>query len=202
MAHDKSKLERLSSALVQCLSRIDEEAFRLQDLVGDHFDFEEVERIEIATDELQGLFDSLLVVETSDEKAFVNEILTKAAADCLLDLGVPVVQSQNLCEQAAVVVGSPTLVTSALRSAVLMAAEPLMPGGHLGLTTRAAQGNVIVEIEGLGGQTGESVADQSEGLRELVVELGGTCTVYSERGDRYLVLELPQVMVTDSSDRV
>ena len=83
-----------------------------------------------------------------------------------------------------------------------MAAEPLMPGGHLGLTTRAAQGNVIVEIEGLGGQTGDSVADQSESLRELVVELGGTCTVYSERGDRYLVLELPQVMVTDSSDRV
>ena len=201
MAHDNSKLDRLSSALVQCLSRIDEEAFRLQDLVGDHFDFEEVERIEIATDELQGLFDSLLVIETITDQAVVNETLTAAATDCLQDLGVPVVQSQNFCEQAAVITAPPALVAAALRRAVSMAAAPLMPGGHLSLTTRVAQDTVIVEIESLGGQTEHTLTDQSESLQELVVELGGTCAVYRERGDRYFVLELPQVMATDSSDR-
>ena len=76
-----------------------------------------------------------------------------------------------------------------------------MPGGHLGLTTRVAQDTVIVEIESLGGQTENTVTDQSESLQELAVELGGTCAVHRERGDRYLVLELPQVMATDSSDR-
>lgn len=201
MAHDDLELQKLTAMLQQCLGRIDEEAFRLQDADTAGFDFGEAERIDDATCELQGLVESLLVVDADNGPADVNEIVARVARDCLHRLDVPIVQRLQLCRGATRVDAAGSLVSVAVQRAVELATASLGPGGELDLSTRLEQGAVLVEIESRGSDDIGNVAERSATLQAFVEDFGGGCTARAEKRDLFLVLELPQVMATDPGDR-
>ena len=200
MAHDDSELEQLSYRLMRCLGRIDEEAFRLQTHDGEHFDFGEVERITYATDELVEAVDSLLVVAPVEAPTDVNAIVTGVTAECLDNLNVPVVQRHTLCDHGSEVSAPASMVRVAVRRAMSLAASSLVAGSELSVSTRNTQGAVLVEISALGCRLDDGLEDRVETLRAFLSDFGGGCTVFCEQDDLYLVLELPQVMVTDQGD--
>lgn len=201
MAHDDPELEKLTLMLQQCLGRIDEEAYRLQENGGETVDFGEVERLEDATTDLQQLIDSLLVADSGDEEADVNQVVEHVANASLQRLEVPVVQRLNLCPAATRVAAPSSLVTVAIQRAMDLAVAPLGPGDELNLTTRVEHDAVVFEVESLGSHPIDAATERSETLREFVESFGGGCTVRTEREELFLVLELPQVMATDPSDR-
>ena len=200
MAHDDSELEQLSYQLMRCLGRIDEEAFRLQTHDGEHFDFGEVERITYATDELVEAVDSLLVVAPVEGPTDVNMIVAAVTAECIDSLDVPIVQRQTLCDHGAEVSAPASMVRVAVRRALSLAASSLVAGSELSVGTRSSQGAVLVEISALGCRLDNGLEHRVETLRTFLSDFGGGCTVFCEHDDLYLVLELPQVMVTDQGD--
>jgi len=201
MAHDDPELEKLTAMLQQCLGRIDEEAFRLQETGGETVDFGEIDRLDDATADLQHLIDSLLVVDMGSDEADVNRIVENVADACLQRIEVPVVQRLSLCPEATHVAAPGSLVTVAVQRAMELAIAPLGPGDELNLTTRVEHDAVVFEIESRGSHQDEAMSERSETLRDFVEGFGGGCTVRAEREDLFLVLELPQVMATDPSDR-
>ena len=200
MARDESDLEQLSSRLMQCLGRIDEEAFRLQTSEGDHFDFDEVERITYATDELVEAIDSLLVVAPFEPPADVNAIVANVTAECLDNIDVPIVQRHTLCDTDAEVSAPAGMVQVAVRRALTLAASSLVAGSELSVSTRIAHGAVLVEISALGCHLEDGLQDRVETLRAFLNDFDGSCTVFCEQEDLYLVLEIPRAMVTDHGD--
>lgn len=199
MASNDSDLDKLNSLLSQCLGRIDEEAYRLQQ-TGDEVDFETGDRLEDETATLQDLVDSLLVVDLGSDETDVNQVVSRMVESCLQDLAVPIVVRQTLTSESARVMAPSALVTVAVQRALVLAIAPLGPGDELRLTTRVESGSVVFEIESLGSHPDDYATERSETLREFVEEFGGTCMVRCDRQDLYLVLELPQVMATDRSE--
>lgn len=197
MASRDSDLDRLSSLLGQCLGRIDEEAFRLQQ---DDLDFDQAERLEDQTAELQGLIDSLLVVDMGSEEANLNDVVSRVAASCLQELNIPIVLRQSLTTDSTLVAAEASLVTVAVQRAMVLLVEPLGPGDELALTTRLESGSVVFEIESHGSQPDCSLDERGETLREFLQGFGGNCQLRSEQLNHYLVIELPQVMATDRSE--
>ena len=200
MARDDDELERISTMLRQCLGRIDEEAFRLQDSDGDEGDFGTADRIEGATEELQGLVESLLAVEDPDE-ADVNKVVAERAAARLQKVSVPVIQRLRLADGDPVAAVSRATLANAVDRALAMAVTSIEPGGQLTLCTRGEDRAVVVELEVLGAGAQEGVSERAETLRDFVAGFGGTCAVRSERGDLFLVLEVPRVMASEPRDR-
>lgn len=201
MAHDHNDLEQLSSMLQQCLGRIDEEAFRIQETGGTALAVQAVERVTEATDELQGLCDSILEVQAIDSHADVNAIVARVAGECLQQLRVPIVQRHDLCHDRAVVSSPSSMVAIAVRRALSIAMAPLSPGGQLSLRTRVDSGSVLLEIESRGCRLAGAGPERAETLREFASDLGGACNVHCDGDDLYLVLQMPQVMVSDQGDR-
>lgn len=201
MAHDDPELEKLTSMLQQCLGRIDEEAYRLQDTAGDTVDFGELDRLDDVTSDLQQLIETMLVADADCAQTNVNEIVTRVAEACLQDVEVPIVQRQDLSPEATDVAVPRSLVLVAVQRAMALATSSLGPGDELSLTTRVEQDAVVFEIESLGNEVDASLTERSETLREFVAGFGGGCTVRAERENLFVVLELPQVMATDPSDQ-
>lgn len=197
MASRESDLDKLSQLLGQCLGRIDEEAFRLQ---HDDLDFDQADRLEDQTAELQGLIDSLLVVDMGADEAVLNDVVTSVAESCLQELNVPIVLRQSLTNESTVVAAQSALVTVAVQRAMVLAVEPLCPGDELCLTTRIESGSVVFEMECRSSQPDTNLHNRGETLREFLEGVGGTFQMRTEDRNHYLVLELPQVMSTDRSE--
>ncbi|MCK5940719.1 MAG: hypothetical protein KAI24_02020 [Planctomycetes bacterium] len=200
MAHDDSELDRLSDLLRQCLGRIDEEAFRLQENEGETFDFGELDRLDDVTVDLQQLVDSMLVIESDSDEADVNAIVDRVTQDCLQDLAMPIVTRLSLCPEATAVAVPPSMLTVAVQRAIALVVDGLGPGDELALGTRIERDTVLLEIEGHGACTDETFDHRAATLQEFVDGFGGSCTARASREDLFLVLELPQVMATDRSD--
>lgn len=199
MASSDNDLDKLSSLLGQCLGRIDEEAYRLQQ-DGDDVDFDTADRLEDQTADLQSLIDSLLVVDMGADEADVNAVVTRVAESCLQEINVPIVLRQVLTTESAIVAAQASLVTVAVQRAMVLAVERLGPGDELGLTTRIESGSVVFEIESHGNQPKSSLDERGETLRDFLEGFGGTCQMRSDQRDHYMVIELPQVMATDRSE--
>lgn len=199
MASRDNDLDKLSSLLGQCLGRIDEETYRLQQ-DGDEVHFDTADRLEDQTAELQNLIDSLLVVDTGADEADVNEVVARVAESCLQEINVPIVLRQVLTTESTVVAAQTSLVTVAVQRAMVLAVVPLGPGDELCLTTRVESGSVVFEIEGHGSQPEAILEERGETLREFVEGFGGNCQMRSNEQDHYMVIELPQVMATDRSE--
>jgi hypothetical protein len=199
MTSKDSDLGKLTSLLGQCLGRIDEEAFRLQEK-GEDVDFDTADRLEDETGILHELVESMLDVEMNSDETNVNQIVARVAESCLQELTVPIVLRQTLTAESSMVVAPAALVNVAVQRAMALAVKPLGPGDELRLTTRLDCGSVLFEIESLGSHPDSNAGDRVETLREFVEELGGTCQMRQDAEDLFLVLELPQVMATDRSE--
>lgn len=194
-------LDKLTSLLGQCLGRIDEEAFRMQEK-GEEVDFDTADRLEAETGTLQELVESMLVVEMDSDETDVNQVVARVAESCLQEVAVPIVMRQMLTTESAMVAAPAALVNVALQRALVLAVTPLGPGDELRLSTRVDSGSVLVEIESLGSQPDGNASDRSETLREFVEELGGTYQMRQNGQDLFLMIELPQVMATDRSELI
>ena len=199
MASNDSDLDKLTSLLGQCLGRIDEEAYRLQQS-GEDVDFDCADRMEDETATLQDLIDSLLVVDMGSDETDVNSVVSRIAESCLQEIAVPIVLRQTLTTESSLVCAPAAMVTVAVQRAMVLAMTPLGPGDELRLTTRVESGSVVFEIESLGSHPDEHANERAETLREFIEEFGGSCNVRSAGRDLYLVIELPQVMATDRSE--
>jgi hypothetical protein len=199
MTSKDSDLGKLTSLLGQCLGRIDEEAFRLQEK-GEDVDFDTADRLEDETGILHELVESMLDVEMNSDETNVNQIVARVAESCLQELTVPIVLRQTLTAESSMVVAPAAMVNVAVQRAMALAVKPLGPGDELRLTTRLDCGSVLFEIESLGSHPDSNAGDRVETLREFVEELGGTCQMRQDAEDLFLVLELPQVMATDRSE--
>ena len=199
MTSKDSDLGKLTLLMGQCLGRIDEEAFRLQEK-GEDVDFDTADRLEDETGILHELVESMLDVEMNSDETNVNQIVARVAESCLQELTVPIVLRQTLTAESSMVVAPAALVNVAVQRAMALAVKPLGPGDELRLTTRLDCGSVLFEIESLGSHPDSNAGDRVETLREFVEELGGTCQMRQDAEDLFLVLELPQVMATDRSE--
>ena len=199
MTSKDSDLGKLTSLMGQCLGRIDEEAFRLQEK-GEDVDFDTADRLEDETGMLHELVESMLDVEMNSDETNVNQIVARVAESCLQELTVPIVLRQTLTAESSMVVAPVAMVNVAVQRAMALAVNPLGPGDELRLTTRLDCGSVLFEIESLGSHPDSNAGDRVETLREFVEELGGTCQMRQDAEDLFLVLELPQVMATDRSE--
>jgi hypothetical protein len=199
MASNDSDLDKLTLLMGQCLGRIDEEAFRLQEK-GEDVDFDTANRLNDETGMLHELVESMLDVEMNSDETNVNQIVAHVAQSCLQELTAPIVLRQTLTAESSLVVAPAALVNVAVQRAIALAVKPLGPGDELRLTTRLDCGSVLFEIESLGSHPDSNAADRVETLREFVEELGGTCQMRQNAEDLFLVLELPQVMATDRSE--
>ena len=199
MASNDSDLDKLTLLMGQCLGRIDEEAFRLQEK-GEDVDFDTADRLEDETGMLHELVESMLDVEMNSDETNVNQIVARVAESCLQELTVPIVLRQTLTAESSMVVAPAAMVNVAVQRAMALAVKPLGPGDELRLTTRLDCGSVLFEIESLGSHPDSNAGDRVETLREFVEELGGTCQMRQDAEDLFLVLELPQVMATDRSE--
>ena len=199
MARDDLDLDKLTTLLQQCLARIDEEAYRLQE-DGEDSDYERGDRLEDEAATLQELIDSLLVVDLGRDEAVLNDVVTRVTDSCLQEFDVPIVLRTDLCVEASDVAAPASLVAVAVQRAVVLGMAPLQPGDELNLTTRVEHDAAVFEVESLGSQPDRTDAERAETLREFVESLGGQCAARSDGNNLYLVLELPRVMATESSD--
>ena len=200
MAREDTDLEQLSTMLRQCLGRIDEEAFRLQESDGEPVDFGEADRLEEATFELRDLVESLLVVEATEE-ADVNEVVSSVASARLQEVSVPLVQRLRLSEGSARAAVSRSVLATAVDRALSMAVGAVRAGGQLNLSTRVERDAVVLEFECQGCDLGDGACERAETLRDFVEGFGGSCAVRCEQEDLFFVLEVPRVNATEPSDR-
>ena len=199
MASNDSDLNKLTVLMGQCLGRIDEEAFLLQEH-GTDVDFATADRLDSETETLYGLVDSMLSIETNSNETNVNQIVTRVTQSTLQELSVPVVLRQALTTESSQVQAPTALVNVAVQRAMALAVKPLGPGDELRLTTRIDCDSVLIEIESRGSSIVSCASDRVETLREFVEDFDGTCQMRQEGSDLFLVLELPQVMATDRSE--
>lgn len=199
MASNDPDLDKLTALLGQCLGRIDEEAFKIQQS-GDDVDFDTTERLEDETGTLQEIVESMLVVEMDADETDLNQVVSRVAESCLQELAVPVVLRQNLMTGSSAVAAPTALVHVAIQRAMVLAVAPLGPGDELQLTTRLEGESVLFEVESRGSHENDSATTRSETLREFVEEIGGTCQARQDGCDLFLVMELPQVIATDRSE--
>ena len=200
MATDDPNFDQLSSLLQECLGRIESETSQLAEDADERLDYGEIDRLDGATTDLQHLIDALVVVDVGSGEAEVNQIVERAAEASLQDIGVPIIQRLQLCHEATDVAAPRDLVTVAVQRALTLATSQLGPGDELNLSTRVEHRSVIFEVESRGSKRDQSTQYRSETLREFVLGFGGACMVHMEQDDMFLVLELPQVLASDTSD--
>ncbi|MBX3462603.1 MAG: hypothetical protein KF830_05500 [Planctomycetes bacterium] len=197
MASREPELDHLTRLLGQCLGRIEEQAFRLQDdswQADEHGTFAAMED-ETAT--LHDLVDSLLVCAI-DEHADLNAIVARALLDQLGTAGVPLVVRQRLDRHLPKVAGAPADVAFAVRRALAIGFGRPEPGTELVLTTRREDGHLLFELERRGGPIDDHLAERCETLAEFTAGLNGHCRVHAEAcGSLLLALELPAALAFD-----
>lgn len=190
-------LEHLTTLLGQCLGRIDERAFRLQQ-VGDEDgpDAHEVFEQEAAT--LHELVGSLIDRIDTPEACDVNRIVEQAVSSCLGELDRAILVRERLASELPPIHCTPSQLAYAIQRALVIAAGRLESGGELTVTTRRDGDAVVLELESCGGTRDRHLQERSLTLCEFVASFQGNCHVdLDDRGNLLIVIELPQVPALD-----
>lgn len=138
MSAREPELDQLTTLLGQCLGRIEEHAFRLQDdtwtgdepAAGDALDDE--------TDLLQELIGSLLVCAV-DEHADLNATVQRALQQQLGEVAVPIVVRQRFARDLPKVACTPADATFAVQRALALVLGRLEPGCEVSLWARGRE---------------------------------------------------------------
>lgn len=193
-------LDRITALLGQCLGRIDEHAFRVQQLDIADAAFLTAEEIDHETAELQELVGTLLDNAVVTGEADLDQIVTRAVQSCLAAIGMPVVVRQRLAAGPARIACAPGELTFAVQRALAIGLGRLDPGEELVLTTRHEDETAVLELECRGTGRDDHLQERALTLCEFVAELGGRCRIESDdQGTLLLALELPQALATDDS---
>ncbi len=197
MASDRN-LDHLTTLLGQCLGRIDERAYQLQQLGDDDSDLDPHEVLESETTALQDLVGSLLDRCAEIEHANLANIVTRAITECLQEVGRPVVVRRQLAEGLPDIACQPAQLAYAVQRALVIAAGRLEVGGELVVTTRADGDSVLLEIESRGAMRDRHLQERAETLCDFVAAFHGNCRIELEDSGNLLVaIELPRASTVD-----
>lgn len=191
-------LDHLTTLLGQCLGRIDERAFRLQELGDDEVveGSDDVLEQEAAT--LQELVGSLVERCEFPVQCELNPVVEQSAVACIEELGAAVVLRLRLANDLPPIGCNPGQLAFAIQRALVIAAGRLDVGGELIVTTRRDDDGVVLELESHGAARDRHLQERSVTLCEFVAALHGHCRVDAHGRDTlFVVIELPQAMALD-----
>ena len=200
MTKRENDLDRLTTLLGQCLGRIDEQAYRLQQQDGGE-DEPNVATSHVLENEaamLQELVGSLLEKEPSPDHADLNRVVDQAVQSCIAEIGMPIVTRQRLATNLPEVACGPGQLAFAVQRALVIALGRQEPGGEVIVTTRRLDDTVLLELESQGAGRDHHLQERTLTLCEFVAGLRGHCRVDADqRGTLLIVLELPQALAID-----
>ena len=189
-------LDHLTTLLGQCLGRIDERAFQIQQL-GDEQDDDLGDVLENEAATLQELVGSL-VDRQSPERCDLNRIVGAAIESCVQELGASIVVRQRLANDLPQIACTPSQLAYAVQRAMVIAAGRLEVGGELVVTTRADDDGLVLELESRGGKRDHHLRQRTETLCEFVAGMRGNCRIdHDAFGNLFVVVELPQALVVE-----
>ncbi len=195
-------LDQLTTLLGQCLGRIDERAYRLQqddDDGGGDSDFDAEGALEHEAATLQELVGSLVDSVDAPDQCDLDRIVRNAVDGCVGELGGAIVVRQRLASDVPAVRCSPSQLAYAVQRSLVIAAGRLDVGGELCVTTRRDGHGAVLELECRGGRRDRHLQHRVLTLCEFVASFGGHCRVDTdERGAMCLALELPAAHAYDS----
>lgn len=191
-------LDRITTLLGQCLGRIDEQAFRLQ---NDEQELDEQGSADVLEQEaaaLQELVGSLIDQHVDKEQADLNRIVEHSLRDCLAELGMPVVVRQRLTTGLPPIACRAGQLAYAVQRAVMLTLSRVDRGGDILVTTRRDGNYAVFELECNGGGRDRHLQERATTLCEFVAGFQGLCRVdEDERGTLLIALELPTALVVD-----
>lgn len=192
MASD-ANLDHLTTLLCQCLGRIDERAYQLQQLGDEDFDLDPHDVLTAEATTLHELVGTLIERCAEVRHADVAAIVTRAVAGCLQELGAPVVVRQQLATDLPPVACDPGQLAFAVQRALVIAAGRLEVGGELAVSARAVDRSVLIEIETRGTARDRHLQQRAETLCEFVAAFHGNCRIeLPENGHLLVAIELPR----------
>jgi hypothetical protein len=195
------ELDRLTTLLGQCLGRIDEQAYRLQqvgDEAEDCADDGVADVLENEAARLQELVGSLLERADAPEQSDLDDVVHASVRGCMQELGSPIVVRQRLAGELPPIACTPGQLAYAVQRALVLATSRLDVGGELRVTTRREDDCAVLELEGQGTRNDRNLQDRAQTLCEFVSSFRGTCRVaYDEQQNLLIVLELPLALAID-----
>ncbi len=196
MAHD-SELDRLTAMLGQCLGRIDESAFRVQQLGDD--DPTAIEALlEQETATLQELMTGIVDAVETTEECEVRPIVTRAVDACIAEVGMPIVVRMQLANFLSPARCGGQQLASATRRALALATGRMRSGDELAISAREEADTLVIEFECAGGKRDRNMQQRATTLCEFVAGFGGNCRIDVDDQKRLLIaLELPKATVRD-----
>lgn len=191
-------LDHLSTLLGQCLGRIDERAYQLQQLGDDDHELDANEVLEHEAATLQELVGSLIERYDSPELCDVNRIVEQSVSACLRELDTAILVRERLAPNLPPIHCTPSQLAYAAQRALVIAAGRLETGGELVVTTRQEGDAALLEFESRGGVRDRHLQERSLTLCEFVASFHGNCHIdLDDRDNLLIVIELPQVPALD-----
>lgn len=194
-------LASLQKLLGNCLGRIDEHAFRLQEDSASLDQETVADAIEDETGELQQIVDSIVeaAIAGSDERADLNAVVGHCVSAMLQEVWYPLVVRQRLAAKLPWVAGSTGMITHAVHRALALAASHAGSGGEISITTRTEGDEVLFELQCPTGTSAGNLEDRAMTLRAFMAQFQGRCEVSVDAtGSFWLVLELPACTSNES----
>lgn len=196
MAHD-SELDRLTAMLGQCLGRIDEGAFRVQQ-IGDDDPAAIEALLEQETATLQELVTGVVDAVEPSEQCDARPIIVRAVDACVAEVGMPIVVRMQVANGMTPARCAGSHLDSAIRRALALAASRMRSGDELAISAREEADTLVVELECAGGKRDRNMRQRATTLCEFVDGFGGNCRVDVDGRNRLLIaLELPKAVVRD-----
>ncbi|MCR9244478.1 MAG: hypothetical protein NXI31_05560 [bacterium] len=192
------EIDRITTLLSQCLGRIDEQAFRLQQLGEGEEDFDAADVLDEETALLQSLVSSALMAPEPGDGCHLNAVVEQTVRNAVTGVGIPVVVRQNLADDLPRVAVGQGEVGHAVQRALMLVLSAAEAGDELAVTTRLDQDRALLEIEGPL-RDEEHLDHRRTTLGEFIAELGGKCHVAGDGHQNCLIaIELPPALVTGS----
>jgi hypothetical protein len=197
MKHERD-LDHLTTLLGQCLGRIDERAFRVQQQSDDEPNDDVADLLENDAATLQELIGALVDRASVQEYCDLNRIVAAAVSSCLQELATPIIVRQRLAPDVPPIACTPGQLAYAAQRALVIAAGRLDAGGELTVTTRRDDDCPVLEIESSGGERDRHLRERAETLCEFVATFRGHCRVDCDEQDNLLIaIELPIGITSD-----
>ncbi|HEX5052604.1 MAG TPA: hypothetical protein VFZ65_12585 [Planctomycetota bacterium] len=195
MTNRDPDLDRITHLLGQCLGRIEEQSYRLQQLGDDDGEYDASDVFEHETTMLQELIAGLLASASASRACDLNRIVGQVAQGCLAEIGRPIVVRQRLAQDLPPIECAPGQVVFAVQRALMLALGQLEAGEELVMTTRREHESVVLELESRGTAHDRHLRERTVTLCEFLAGLGGCCRVQADpQGGLLLALELPHTL--------
>ncbi|MFM1870786.1 MAG: hypothetical protein RL398_208 [Planctomycetota bacterium] len=196
MTNRETDVDRITALLGQCLGRIDEQAYRVQQLGDGGEDILAEQTFEDAAATLQELIGSLMMASTRPEPdSLVEPILRRSIQQVVGELGVPISAHEDIATNLPKAACTPGQLAFSVQRALMLAVSGIEPGGKLSVGARREADRVVIEVESNCPGGVAHLGDRATTLCEFVADYDGTCRVDSDgHGHILIALEVPAAL--------